>query len=89
MTTWLNSVPITTSQPSDWVSFVHDLRASLGVGRVILEQDLDRAAVDPAALVDKLQRGLRGAFVPAPVAAPMPVRCSWKPILIGAACAAT
>ena len=49
---------------------VHDLRTALGVGRVILEQDLDRAAADAAAVIDQLQGGLCGALVPAAIAGP-------------------
>ena len=44
-----------------------DLGAALRIGAVVLEDDLDRAAVDPAALVQDLQRRLRGALVPAAV----------------------
>ena len=46
---------------------LHHLGAALGVGAVVLEDDLDRAAVDAAGFVEDLERGLGGALVPAAV----------------------
>ena len=43
------------------------LGAALGVGAVVLEDDLDRAAVDAAGVVQHLERGGGGALVPAAV----------------------
>ena len=47
--------------------FLDDLRAAARVGAVILEQDLDRAAVDAALGVDDPERARGRAFVPAAV----------------------
>ena len=44
-----------------------DLGAALRVGAVVLEQDLDRAAVDAAGLVELREGRCRGALVPAAV----------------------
>ena len=46
---------------------LHHLGAALGVGAVVLEDDLDRAAVDAAGVVQDLERGRGGALVPAAV----------------------
>src|SRR5690606_6041268 len=43
------------------------LRAARGVGAVILDNDLDRTAVDAAGLVDELYRGRGDAVVPAAI----------------------
>src|SRR5690606_21204205 len=46
---------------------LNHLGAALGVGAVILGDDLHRAAADAAGVVDGLGRGGRDALVPAPV----------------------
>ena len=46
---------------------LHHLGAALGVGAVVLEDDLHGAAVDAALLVQDLERGHGGALVPAAV----------------------
>jgi hypothetical protein len=45
----------------------HHLGAAAGVGAVILDDDLDRTAVDAAGLVDQLHGGGGGALVPAAI----------------------
>ena len=45
----------------------HHFGAALGIGGVVFEHDLDRAAIDAAAIVQHLESGLRGAFIPAPI----------------------
>ncbi len=47
--------------------FLDHLGAALGIGAVILGDDLDHAAVDAAAVVDQLGGGRGGAVVPAAV----------------------
>ena len=47
--------------------FLHHLGAALRVGAVVLGDDLDRPAADAAVGVDQLDRGGRGALVPAAV----------------------
>lgn len=64
--------------------FRHYLRAALRVGAVVLDDDLDRPAIDAAGIADRLHGGAGRASRTAPQAAPMPVLCAWKPILIGA-----
>ena len=54
MTTWLNSVPKTTSHMCWVANFSTTSAPRLGSVRVILDDDLDRAAVDAARLVDQL-----------------------------------
>ena len=44
-----------------------DFSAALGVGAVVLDDDLDRPAVDAAGLVDELDRRIGGLFVPAAI----------------------
>ena len=66
-TTCENRVPKTTSILC-WVANLLDhLGAALRVGAVVLDDDLDRPAVDAAGLVDHLDRGVGGALVPAAV----------------------
>jgi len=43
----------------------NQFRAALWIGRVIFEHDLYRATVDAATVIDRLQRSLRGALIPA------------------------
>ena len=47
--------------------FGHDLGAARGVGAVVLDDDLDLAAVDAAGGVNRLDRGIGGALVPAAI----------------------
>ena len=66
MTTWEKRVPKTRSMFVGGELLDH-LGAALGVGAVVLEDDLDRAAVDAAGVVEDLERGGGGALVPAAV----------------------
>ena len=47
--------------------FLHHLGAPLGIGAVILGDDLHRAAIDAAGFVDYPRGGIRHPLVPAPV----------------------
>ena len=47
--------------------FLDDLGPALGIGAVILGDDLDGPPIDAARIVDGLSRGGRGAAVPASV----------------------
>ena len=47
--------------------FFHHFGTTLGIGRVVFEDDLDGAAIDAAGIVHDLERGLRGAFIPAAI----------------------
>src|SRR5690606_35480899 len=47
--------------------FLHDLGAASGIGAIIFDDDLDRAAIDTAGLVNELHSSSRGAFVPAAI----------------------
>ena len=47
--------------------FLHHLGAALGIGAIILGDDLHRAPVDAAPFVDQRRRGGGGTVIPAPV----------------------
>ena len=52
-----------------------------GIGAVILEHDLDRAAADATLIVQDLQRGGRGALIPAAIGRADPSPMQLKPKL--------
>ena len=58
-----------------------DLGAARGIGAVILEHDLDRAAADATLIVQDLQRGGRGALIPAAIGRADPSPMQLKPKL--------